>query len=125
MMESEENPVFNTEKIKELIDQSIEKYLAVAHDQEDPPSGTISQRKKRPAQLIPFQNLHDNQRPVNVTISRPFYGPATNCAELSKLGYTLNGFYLVKPKVSPTINTNDDITKLDTVYCSFKQPEGT
>jgi len=25
-----------------------------------------------------------------------FYGPATNCDELKKIGYTLNGHYLLK-----------------------------
>ena len=28
-------------------------------------------------------------------INLQFYGPATNCDELSNLGYTLNGYYLV------------------------------
>ncbi len=124
MMESKGNPVLNTEKIKKLIDQSIEKYLAVDHEQDDP-LRAISRLGKRPARLLPHSILH-GKKPKNQTIPQPFFGPATNCSELSKLGYTLNGFYLVKPKVSPTANTTGDIiTNLDTVYCSFKQPEGT
>ena len=123
-MESKGNPVLNTEKIKELIDQSIEKYLAVDQEQDDP-LGAISRPRKRPARLLPHSILH-GKKSKNQTIPKPFFGPATNCSELSKLGYTLNGFYLVKTKVSPTANTTDNIvTKLDTVYCSFKQPEGT
>ena len=123
-MESKGNPVLNTEKIKELIDQSIEKYLAIDQEQDDP-LGANSRPRKRPARLLPQSILH-GKKPKNQTIQQPFFGPATNCSELSKLGYTLNGFYLVKTKVSPTANTTDNIvTKLDTVYCSFKQPEGT
>ena len=34
--------IFNPEMIKEYIHQTIEEYLAIAHDQEYPPSGTIS-----------------------------------------------------------------------------------
>ncbi len=124
-MESKDDPVFNPEKIKELIDQSIEEYLAVDHEQDDP-LGAISRLRKRPARLLPHNILFKNKKSKNMTIPQPFFGPATNCSELSKLGYTLNGFYLVKPKVSPTANTTDNIvTKLDAVYCSFKQPEGT
>ena len=31
---------------------------------------------------------------ANITDTR-FYGPASNCDELAKLGYTLNGYYWV------------------------------
>ncbi len=47
--------------------------------------------------------------------------PSSNCSELSQLGYTLNGFYLVKPKSSDTTSNGDKIKKLETVFCSFKQ----
>ena len=49
----------------------------------------------------------------NTTSPARFYGPPTGCSDLSLLGYTLNGFYQVK----------SDDSKLDTVFCAFKQPE--
>ena len=45
-----------------------------------------------------------------------FYGPATNCNELGKLGYTLNGYYLV--------NGKEQFKKIKIVYCQFQQPHG-
>jgi len=45
-----------------------------------------------------------------------FYGPPTSCEELGKLGYTLNGFYLIKG-----IDESNS-TRIKTVYCQFKQP---
>ena len=49
---------------------------------------------------------------------KSFYGPPTSCRELGALGYTLNGYYLVKGK--------DELkrTKIQTVYCQFKQLHG-
>ncbi len=43
-----------------------------------------------------------------------FYGPPTNCSELAKLGYTLNGYYLTKSSNSQGL--------LGVVYCRFHQP---
>ena len=43
---------------------------------------------------------------------------ATNCQELLKIGYTLNGFYLVKG--NSTINK----TNIEIVDCIFKHPNG-
>ncbi len=45
-----------------------------------------------------------------------FYGPPHNCAELGMLGYTLNGYYLVKRK------GQFNKSKIHTVYCQFKNP---
>ena len=42
-----------------------------------------------------------------------FYGPATSCKELLKLGYTRNGFYLVKVK-NATSNSH-----VEMVDCQF------
>ena len=50
-------------------------------------------------------------------IGRKFYGPATNCDELGMLGYTLNGFYIVKGK-----DLSTSINKIEVVYCRFSQP---
>ena len=52
-----------------------------------------------------------------------FYGPPTGCSDLSLLGYTLNGFYQVKSEGSANIIGINNDTKLDTVFCAFKQPE--
>jgi len=48
-----------------------------------------------------------------------FYGPPTSCEELSKLGYTLNGYYLVKGK------DNLNSFRIQAVYCQFKEPQST
>lgn len=79
---------------------------------------------KRPARLLPLRILlGERKNDTNNQISR-FYGPPTNCSDLIKLGYTLNGFYLVK--TNNTDNTKDvHNLKTETVFCSFKQPEGT
>lgn len=47
-----------------------------------------------------------------------FYGPPTNCAELQKLGHTLNGYYLIKGKKISNANG------IQVVYCQFDQPPG-
>ena len=47
-----------------------------------------------------------------------FYGPATSCEELLKIGYTRNGFYLVKGK-NATSNSH-----VEMVDCLFANPNG-
>ena len=47
-----------------------------------------------------------------------FYGPATSCEELLKIGYTRNGFYLVKGNA--TSNSNH----VEIIDCVFKNPNG-
>ena len=77
---------------------------------------------KRPARLLPQRILYGKGKKksnVNTTNSSLFCGPPKNCSDLTKLGYTLNGFYLVE---SPII-TNESTTKIETVYCSFRQPK--
>jgi len=78
--------------------------------------------QKRPARLLPFQFLYgrknDTNDETNSKVHR-FYGPPANCSDLKELGYTLNGFYLVKPDRGSTL----DESNIKTVYCSFKQPE--
>lgn len=84
-------------------------------------------RSKRPARLLPLQLLYDrsNKTDNNTDQStRRFYGPPTNCLELSQLGYTLNDFYLVKT-TDANINTpKDGITKLEAISCSFRHQKG-
>ena len=48
----------------------------------------------------------------------PFYGPASSCKELERLGYTLNGLYLVDCK-DKSLNG-----KIELIECRFKQPHG-
>jgi len=86
-------------------------------------SETVGRRSKRPVRLLPAYMF---ERPKNETLQPPrFYGPPTNCSDLSRLGYTLNGFYTVTMSSVNLSITPIDATKLVTVYCSFKQPEGT
>lgn len=47
-----------------------------------------------------------------------FYGPASSCEELGKLGYTLNGLYLVDCK------DRSKKGKVEVIECRFKQPPG-
>ncbi len=86
------------------------------------------QRAKRPARLLPFSLLFgDRKNETDAILQRRFYGPPTNCSDLTRLGYTLNGFYLVKPMNNNNDTGNSSIikdTKLYTVFCSFKQAEG-
>ena len=89
-------------------------------EEEAHPDGSI---RKRPARLLPARFLYGEKNNSDVQpVIRTFFGPPTNCLELSKLGYTLNGFYQVKPNRSQIA---DDFTQLETVYCAFKQPAGT
>ena len=47
-----------------------------------------------------------------------FYGPASSCVELGKLGYTLNGLYLVD------CADKSQKGKIEVIECRFKQPQG-
>ena len=53
----------------------------------------------------------------NATDDTHFYGPATNCNELGKLGYTLNGYYLVKGNGESYIHQG-----IEVVFCRFQLP---
>jgi len=58
--------------------------------------------QKRPARLLPLQLLFNKNSTDDVPLPPKFYGPPHNCSELSKLGYTLNGFYRSK-NLFPTV----------------------
>ena len=75
-------------------------------------------RVKRPFRLVPKDEriYADKTRKMFPATQRLYYGPPTNCSELSELGHTLNGFYQVQ-SLKPE-------TQLETVYCAFKQPPG-
>ncbi len=47
-----------------------------------------------------------------------FYGPAKSCEELLKIGYTRNGFYLVKG------NVTSSKSHVEIVDCLFANPSG-
>jgi len=53
----------------------------------------------------------------NSTTER-FYGPARTCMELLKIGYTRNGFYLVKG------NDTSNNAHVEVIDCLFRNPNG-
>jgi len=67
--------------------------------------------------FIHSKNEKNGSKNQNVTDKR-FYGPASSCAEISKLGYTLNGYYLIKNKNT----TKNDL--LEVLGCRFKHSSG-
>jgi len=78
---------------------------------------------KRPARLLPLQLLFNRNCTTCSELPPRFYGPPTNCSDLTRLGYTLNGFYLIKAASSnnSTKNTVNNETSIETVFCAFKQ----
>jgi len=81
---------------------------------------------KRPARLLPLKVLlGERKNGTDKPAVRRFYGPPTNCSELSELGYTLNGFYLVKaPENNVTAIKDNDKIQVEVISCAFKHPEG-
>jgi len=62
---------------------------------------------------------------TNSTIIPPNGGQPASCSDLSQLGYTLNGFYLIKSAAANSlIDTLGFITQLEAVFCGFTKPEG-
>ncbi len=54
--------------------------------------------------------------------NRLFYGPATGCNDLGKLGYTLNGYYLVHGKEKQSSDSSSNIiSQIEVVECRFRQ----
>jgi len=51
--------------------------------------------------------------------NKRFYGPATSCEELLKIGYTRNGFYLVQGNA-----TSNNGHHVEIVDCLFAHPNG-
>ena len=50
-----------------------------------------------------------------------FYGPPTNCKELGRIGYTLNGYYLVRSNKNQSPKSEGEI---EIVFCRFQFPPG-
>ena len=86
----------------------------------------ITPQRKRPARLLPLQLLFRPKNETDYIPIRRFYGPPTNCSELSELGYTLNGFYWVKAHQTENNGTTKDGDKMqvEVIYCTFRHPEG-
>jgi len=123
IIESQDKRIHQT--IIEELDKRMkyDKSLLVQENQYS--SGRV--RQKRPYRLLPTQNkgfggIEKNENNINLNQHQRnsiFYGPPTNCSDLSRLGYTLNGYYLVK-----TDESNNEVKNLQSIYCAFKQPGG-
>jgi len=102
--------------IKELV------VITSKHKRMDDKSARNLRRNKRPYRLLP---TYSRKNETDQQYHNRFYGPPTNCYDLTRLGYTLNGYYLVKPNNTETtiINNsgNGKNTKLRTIFCAFKQ----
>jgi len=108
------------QKITKEVEKKMKEFLKGDHSNFS--SGKA--RQKRPYRLLPITKKGPGDKKNNqgeiISSNQPrrFYGPPTSCSDLSLLGYTLNGFYLVKP------NSNSNDAKVEAVSCSFEQPPG-
>ena len=66
-----------------------------------------------------YLNSGNPKNETEIESETRFYGPATSCEELGKLGYTLNGLYLVDCK-----DKSKKGVKIEVIECRFKQPPG-
>ena len=57
-----------------------------------------------------------NETEEQDALEERFYGPPSNCSELSKLGFTLNGYYIVKG--------SKNSSQIEIVLCRFRLPPG-
>jgi len=58
----------------------------------------------------------DKNKLADEQITKKLQNNPTNCNDMGKLGYTLNGFYIV--------NGGDNIERFGVVLCQFKLPLG-
>jgi len=65
-----------------------------------------------------FSKKEKNGTEHQTIIDKRFYGPASSCVEISKLGYTLNGYYLVRG------DNKTQIDQVEVLSCLFKRPDG-
>ncbi len=120
-----------------ITDQIVSLIKKELDEQKTKESFTAKSTKRNQDSLPEQANLHQNKRPYRlIPVTKPndensnqanqkFYGPPTNCSDLSQLGYTLNGFYLVKAPESKSIYQKDgDTIKVEVISCTFKTPEG-
>ena len=66
--------------------------------------------------LMKRSGKEKNDTEEEQNVPKPFYGPPGNCTDLSKLGYTLNGYYLV--------NGSKSSSSIEVVLCRFQVPSG-
>ena len=69
--------------------------------------------------FLNYSGEEKNKTGIRNAAESRFYGPATSCDELGKLGYTLNGLYLVDCKDKSNIRG-----RIEAILCRFKQPNG-
>ena len=114
------------ERVNKKIISEIEQRMKYDESSVGKVSSSSRVRQKRPFRLIPIQkekiDLNEHKENSIILHQRQkttiFYGPPTYCSDLSRLGYTLNGYYLVKT------NAGNEVINLKGIYCAFKQPEG-
>lgn len=66
--------------------------------------------------IFPLYSKKDSEHDEEQIVVERFYGPPTSCNELGKLGYTLNGYYLV--------NGVNSKRQIEIILCQFKSPHG-
>jgi len=62
--------------------------------------------------LYEYSGKEKNDTEEQENLPKPFYGPPSSCADLTKLGYTLNGFFLV--------NGSKSSSSIEVVLCQFQ-----
>ncbi len=124
LKEENQNQNIKISHLEEVIAESRDKKIVSEEISAagDSSHGGDSSRQKRPYRLLPLKSsemnkLVDSKKNILVSNPRRFYGPPTNCSDLSELGYTLNGFYLVKLG-----NNAEKSIQIETIYCAFQQP---
>jgi len=119
LREENQNQNIQIDLLKEMLGLQGSQMLMANHQTNDDDQRKDLKGNKRPARLLPAIILFgERKEPPR------FYGPPTNCSELGLLGYTLNGYYLVNSKPANNAIKSSE-TKIETVYCAFKQPDGT
>jgi len=69
-----------------------------------------------------FSGKEKNETDADDESNFRFYGPATGCNDLGRLGYTLNGFYLVQERENKSTNSSigSDNRQIEIVECRFR-----
>lgn len=99
------------ENQKQNIEIAFLKEKMIQQEQQYQPN----RRVKRPIRLIPSDARHDKDLTKH---HNNFYGPPTNCFDLARIGFTLNGYYVVNAEEG---STTDNKTNPEVIYCAFKQ----
>jgi len=70
--------------------------------------------------MVYSKMFSDAKESSNIYQSNQFFDPPTNCHEVGQLGYTLNGYYLIKRR-----DDSNENGKIGVVYCRFQQLQKT